>query len=262
MATIRKTIQTSTQTLFNMNTSNITKLTSTDYLMWSFQIHVLLDGYDLTGFLDKSTVAPDITLIVKEAIVVNPDYAAWKKQDKLSFSTLLGAISPSIQPVVSRATTSAQIWHTLAFTYAKPSRAHIKQVRNQMKLWTKGTRTIDEYFQSFTVWIDQFAILGKFLTLKIRLNSFLRDFLKIINRSLIKLRKMNAPLSLTELRERLLNHEIKLLAATPPSHLPFSANVAYNTNNNNVRNTQRHINNPKQYNNTNQQSNWNDSNQR
>lgn len=73
---------------------------------------------------------PDATLNVEEAIVINPDYAAWKRQDKLIFTALLGAISSSIQLVVSRATTSAQVWHTLASTYAKPSRAHIKQVRN------------------------------------------------------------------------------------------------------------------------------------
>ena len=48
-ATTAETIQTPTHTFFNVNTSNVTKLTSTNYLMWSLQIHALLDGYDLAG---------------------------------------------------------------------------------------------------------------------------------------------------------------------------------------------------------------------
>ena len=174
---------------------------------------------------------------------------------------MLGAITSSIQPVVSRATTTAEVWHTLASTYAKPSRAHIKQVRNQMKLWTKGTHTIDEYFQGFTVRIDQLAILGKPLDLEDQIEFILEGLPEEYKQIVDQVEGRDTPPSLTELHERLLNHEIKLLSAAPPSHLPVSANVAYNTNNNNSRNTPRH-NNSKQYNNINQQSNWNDSNQR
>lgn len=40
------TITTNAQTLLTINMSNVSKLTAANYLMWSVQIHELLDGYD------------------------------------------------------------------------------------------------------------------------------------------------------------------------------------------------------------------------
>ena len=82
-------------------------------------------------------------------------------KDRLIYSALLGAITLPIQPLVSRALTAAQVWETIASTYAKPSRAHINNLRNQLKLWKKETKTIDVYVQGITTRVDQLAILGK-----------------------------------------------------------------------------------------------------
>lgn len=61
-----ETIRIPTHTFFNVNTFNVTKLTSTNYFMWSLQIHALLDGYDLAGFLDGSKVTPMPLLMLKK----------------------------------------------------------------------------------------------------------------------------------------------------------------------------------------------------
>lgn len=55
-------IVTNSQTLLTINMTNVTKLTSSNYLMWSLQIHALLDGYDLAGHLDGTTAAPVATI--------------------------------------------------------------------------------------------------------------------------------------------------------------------------------------------------------
>lgn len=62
--------------------------------------------------------------------------------------------------MVSHTTTSSQIWEKLAATYAKPSRGHIKQLKDQLKNNTKGNKSIDEYVQGVTTKLDQLAILG------------------------------------------------------------------------------------------------------
>lgn len=146
-ATSAETIGITTNSVLNVNMSNVTKLNSSNYLMWSLQVHALLDGYDLAGYLDGSVQPPASTLTVADAHAVNPAYTLWKRQDKLIYSGLIGAISLSIQPIVSRSQTAADIWKTLAATYAKPSRSHLKQIKHQLKQWTKGTRSIDEYMQ-------------------------------------------------------------------------------------------------------------------
>ncbi|CAA7022398.1 unnamed protein product [Microthlaspi erraticum] len=136
MAATNDTVDISQQTIHNINMSNIIKLNSTNYLMWSLQVHSLLEGYDLAGHLDGSTAVTS----------VNPAYTKWKRQDRLIYSGLLGTISLTIiQPILSTSRTSFEIWSTLASTYAKPSRVHIKQVKHQLKICSKGTKSIDEY---------------------------------------------------------------------------------------------------------------------
>lgn len=49
-------------TFLNVNMANITKLTTSNFMMWSLQIHALLDGYDLAGFIDGSAVIPPVTI--------------------------------------------------------------------------------------------------------------------------------------------------------------------------------------------------------
>lgn len=52
--------------------TNVTKLTSTHNLMWSRQVHVLFDAYDLTGYIDDSLEVPSATDIVP---AVNQEYS-------------------------------------------------------------------------------------------------------------------------------------------------------------------------------------------
>lgn len=70
-------------TLLNVNMTNVTKLTDSNLLMWSRQVHALLDGYDLTGYIDRSLIVPSPTIIVADAYTVNPAYTLWKRQDRL-----------------------------------------------------------------------------------------------------------------------------------------------------------------------------------
>lgn len=89
-------------------------------------MHAFLDGYDLAGYLDESTLVPDITITGDDgAIATNPAYTLWKRQDRLIYSALLGAITMTLQPILSTATTAAEIWTILKTTYAKPSRGHV-----------------------------------------------------------------------------------------------------------------------------------------
>lgn len=134
--------------------SNITKLTPINYLMWSLQVHALLDGYGLAGYLDGSIQPPQATLTTNNIASVNPDFTKWKRQVKLIYSGLLGVISMTIQPTLSRCQTATEIWSKLAVIYAIPSRGHIKQLKLQLKQWTKGTKTIDNYLQGLTTRFD------------------------------------------------------------------------------------------------------------
>lgn len=241
-ATSSETIQLSDSPhLLNINMTNVTKLTASNFLMWSRQVHALLDGYDLAGHIDGSTIQPPPTVTTDGELSTNPEYTLWKRQDKLIYSSLLGAITVSIQPILSTTTTSAQIWETLSATYAKPSRAHIKQLRQQVKAWTKGTMSIDEYVQGFTTRFDQLALLGKPFDIEDQIEYVLDGLSEEYQQIVDQIESRETPPSLTEIHEKLLNHEVKLKTKnTTSTDQPITANAAQVRNfssNNNRRNS-------------------------
>nr|BAM42649.1 Polyprotein [Arabidopsis thaliana] len=256
MATHAEEIVLVNTNILNVNMSNVTKLTSTNYLMWSRQVHALFDGYELAGFLDGSTPMPPATIGTDAVPRVNPDYTRWRRQDKLIYSAILGAISMSVQPAVSRATTAAQIWETLRKIYANPSYGHVTQLRTQLKQWTKGAKTIDDYMQGFITRFDQLALLGKPMDHDEQVERVLEnlpdDYKPVIDQIAAK----DTPPSLTEIHERLINQESKLLALNSAEVVPITANVVTHRNTNTNRNQNNRGDNRNYNNNNNRSNSW------
>ncbi|XP_010468693.1 PREDICTED: uncharacterized protein LOC104748799 [Camelina sativa] len=190
-------------------------------------VHALLDSYDLAGYVDGSGTAPSPTVSVDGVTSPNADYALWKRQVKLIYSALLGAISVMVQPLLSKAVTAADLWTTLSSTYANPSHGHVQQLRHQLKHWTKGTKTIDAYFQGFTTRFDQLALLEKPVETEAQLEFILEGLPDDYKTLVDQIEGCDTPPLLLELHEKLINFETKLTTkALATSSLPASANVA------------------------------------
>lgn len=116
----------------------------------------------------------------------------------------IGVVTNSIQPLLSKATTAAEIWSTLASTYAKPSRGHIQQLRQEIKNWSKGTKSIDEYIQGLTTRFDQLALLGKTLDLEDQLEAILDGLPAEYKTVADQLEGRDTPPSITEVHEKLI----------------------------------------------------------
>ncbi|XP_010445186.1 PREDICTED: uncharacterized protein LOC104727812 [Camelina sativa] len=202
----------STQGLLNINMMNITKLTSTNYLTWSLQVHSLLDGYDLSGYIDGSSVPPEQTLGSTTLPTPNPAYAKWRRQDKLIYSALLGTLSPALQPVVSKTKSSAELWKHISSTYSNPSWGHIQQLRLQLKQASKGEKTIDEDMQTLTTRFDQLALLGKPLALEDQLEVILGGLPEDYKAVVDQVEGRDTPPSIVKVHEKLINKEVKLLS--------------------------------------------------
>ncbi|XP_019087286.1 PREDICTED: uncharacterized protein LOC104727565 [Camelina sativa] len=227
----------SSPTLLNINMSNVTKLTPTNFLMWRRQVLAFLACYNLAGYVDGTGVIPPHSSVTNGVTTPNGDYALWKRQDQLLYSALLGAISISIQPLLSKAETAADIWATLSTTYAYPSHGHVQQLRQQLKHWIKGTKSIAEYFQGFTTRFDQLAHLRKPVEHESQVEFILEGLPDDYKTVVDQIEGRDSVPSLLEVHEKLLNFETKLAAkaaATPL--LPATANAAtYRGHNNNSR---------------------------
>ena len=215
-------------TLLNINMSNIIKLSSSNYMMWSLQVRALLDGYDLASFIDSTVLPPLPTVEIAGVSSANPAYTKWKRQDRLIYSGLIGSIAETVQPLVSTSKTSADIWNILAVTYNKPSRGHIQHLKLQLKHWTKGSKTVDEYVQGFITRFDQLALLGKPIDREDQLEYILGGLPEDYKAISDQLEGRDMTPSLTEVHEKLLNREAKLIALSPTTTtvLPITANAA------------------------------------
>lgn len=148
-------------TLLSVNMSSVTKLTNLNYLMWSRQVRALLEGYELHHFIDETQTTPPSTITRDGIIIPNPVYAPWRRQDRLLYSSMIGAISLSVQSIVSIANTTKEVWSTLAATFGKASRGHVRQLKLQIERCAKGTKAISEYLRQIKDTADDLALLGK-----------------------------------------------------------------------------------------------------
>ncbi|XP_019084351.1 PREDICTED: uncharacterized protein LOC104709770 [Camelina sativa] len=207
----------STSQFHNINMSNVTKLTASNFLMWNRQVHALLAGYGLVGYLDGTTVAPDATVLQGEASIPNPEYNLWEPQDQLIVASLLGAISTEIQPMLSK-------------------------LREQIKQWRKGSRTVDEYVQGLVVRFDQLATLGKPYEHEEQIEYLLGGLPEYYKPLVEQIEGRDTPPSMPAIHEKLINYELKLLTqGFASSVVPVTANAAFykSSNNNNNNNSSR-----------------------
>ncbi|RVX04505.1 Retrovirus-related Pol polyprotein from transposon RE1 [Vitis vinifera] len=156
-----------TKPLTMITIHNSIKLTPTNYLSWKTQMEAILIGYDLQKFIDGSHPAPPTTITTNNVVSTNPAYQTWLRQDKLLFGALVGTLSSTLVPLITQSKTSYEAWQILANTYARPSRGHIKQLKDHLKNITKGSQSITDYMQSIKTRADELAALELSLRNKI-----------------------------------------------------------------------------------------------
>ncbi|KAE8677981.1 hypothetical protein F3Y22_tig00111463pilonHSYRG00127 [Hibiscus syriacus] len=176
------TIQNSQDPLLTINLSNITKLSSTNYLTWSLQIQSLIEGYDLHHFIDDTQTQPPPTVTFNGVTSPNLAYITWKHN-----------------------------------TYDKPSRGNIKQLKEQFKQCNKGSKLISEYMQAIKTRADELALLGKPIDDEDLIDQVLEG-LSDKYKSVIDVNNArDMSISFAKLHEKLLNKEASLQTAQPPS---------------------------------------------
>jgi len=214
-------------TLISLNMSNVTKLTPSNFITWRIQVRALLEAHELHCFISEDDQTPPATISTTEnSNEPNPNFAAWKRQDKLLFSSLLGSLAVAVQPIVARSTTSREIWETLHRTYGKPTRGHVKQIKQQLKQISKGNKTINDYMRSIIDKSDQLALLGAPYDHEDLLD-IITDGLGEDYRAITEMvNGRDTPISIDELHEKLINRENTLKVSSPKDYVvPVTANV-------------------------------------
>lgn len=236
-------------TLLSVNMSSMTKLTNLNYIMWSRQVRALLEGHELQHFIEDTNTAPPSKITSDGVSVPNPAFAPWRRQDRLLYSSMIGAISLPVQSVVSTANTPREISCTLATTFGNASRGHIRQLKLQIERCTKGTKTISEYLREAKFKLDDLALLGKPMDHEDLTERILAGLSDDYKPEIDAIHGRNTPIPYAELYERLVNREAMILNTETSAVTPVVANAVdarprnQNRNNNNYNHSRNNNNN-------------------
>ncbi|KAJ0540117.1 putative RNA-directed DNA polymerase [Helianthus annuus] len=205
MATSTTVIQLSTNTNFPI------KLTTNNFPSWRKQVLSTLTGLELEQFVDGVTEPPPKDVEGKP----NPAYHAWYRQDQVLLGALLGSCSDTIQPLVSSAETSRQLFTRLTESYASVSRSRIISLRTKLATTNKGSRPVADYLHEMKAIADELALAQKPIDdddLTVHILAHLGDDYKEIAAAL---KTRDTTIAFSDLYEKLVDHERSLLEAKP-----------------------------------------------
>ncbi|KAM1697212.1 hypothetical protein TB1_030658 [Malus domestica] len=148
------------------NTVNV-KLDDSNYVTWSFQMELLLDGNGIRGFVDGSIPCPskfnasDCEGETIAAIPVLSDaYKVWVIHDKALMTLITVTLSPAALSCVIGCQTSQELWTNLRERFANLSRTSIVQMKIDLQNIKKGPESIDEYLKRIKDARDQLSAVG------------------------------------------------------------------------------------------------------
>ncbi|CAL1389684.1 unnamed protein product [Linum trigynum] len=126
--------------MFNPATSLPLKLTAQNFPSWCAQLSSLLDGLDLTDYLDGTFVVSDVMVTVNGASVCYPAYLRWYRQDQLLLNGIFASVSEGVLPFISSSATSYTAWSTLQRLYVGSSQSRVMTLSDRLYEESKGDR--------------------------------------------------------------------------------------------------------------------------
>lgn len=136
------------------------RLNSTNYLLWRNQIRPVLAYQNLLNhveFLPEIT-HPEITVNDKKS--PNPDYVTWVQNDQRAVIIIQASLSEEASAEVVGLSTAKQIWDSLESAYSGASIERVQNLRDKLRLLTKGSSSVTEFGRSFKNVCDQLAAIG------------------------------------------------------------------------------------------------------
>ncbi|BBH07344.1 hypothetical protein Prudu_019255 [Prunus dulcis] len=186
------------------------RLNDDNFVKWNYQLESVLQGYDLYGHFDGSSVCPSKYVISESEGVtteLTESYRQWIQVDKSLLSLLLATLSDEAIEYVIGCKSARDAWLSLTDRYASVSRARVNQLKTELHTIHKGGDSVEKFLLRLKHIRDQLAAAGFKLSdddiIIAALNGLPQEF-DMIKTVLIA---RETPIALKEFRAQLLSVE-------------------------------------------------------
>ncbi|KAM1099692.1 hypothetical protein ACFX15_006016 [Malus domestica] len=218
-------LQSPISSLISTVSSSVTvKLDDSNYLVWNFQMELLLEGHGIMGFVDGINPCPsrfDSTVSggsTDSSLRVETDtFKIWKMHDRALMQLITATLSPSAVSCAIGSTSARDLWVRLKEQFSIVTRTTIFQMKSALQNIKKGTDSISQYLQRIKEARDYLSAAGVTFAdddiVILTLNGLSSEYNTL--RSIIRGREH--VISMKDLRSQLLAEEamIENVAATP-----------------------------------------------
>ncbi|KAA8518236.1 hypothetical protein F0562_015710 [Nyssa sinensis] len=137
-----------------------TRLDSSNYVAWKFQISSVLRAHSLIGYIDGTHPCPR-KFVQDEGgagtTQINPDYQIWNTQDQALMTLLNATLSQTALSHIIGYSTSREAWLALERRFSASTRSNILQLKSALHNISKGKDSIDLYIQKIKQARDSLA---------------------------------------------------------------------------------------------------------
>ncbi|XP_016724367.1 uncharacterized protein [Gossypium hirsutum] len=152
-------------TIHSFSKHDTIKLTESNFLLWKHQLLLILEGYDLEGFVQGTIpVSSPLVIGVDGQLVDNLVFLAHKKQDKFLAFWLLSTVSDEVLVHLTSAKSSFDIWSAIENWFGVISSIKISRMRHDLYSFKKASLSIKKYLSKVKRLNDSLIAAGSIVT--------------------------------------------------------------------------------------------------
>ena len=185
------------------------KLDSSNYIVWKYQISMVLKTYSMFELLDEGPLVPEKflkDLFGTITLVLNPDYLIWKSKEKALLTFISSTLTPSVLAITVGCSSAQEVWKVLENRFSLILRSHVMNLKGELHNVKKASDYVDAYLQKIKVIRDKLMAIGVFLDDEELLHVAIKDLPKEFSAFRYAIRTRSTKLSFDELAT-LLNAE-------------------------------------------------------
>ena len=144
-----------------ISTAITVKLDDTNYLVWQFQMKILLESHGILGFVDGSRKCPsrfDTDSDIEG--VESDDHQIWKIHDRALMQLLIATLSSTAISYVIGCISSHDMWVQLQDRFSTVTKARIFQMKSELQTIKKGLEPVSQYLQRIKDARDHLSAAG------------------------------------------------------------------------------------------------------